>query len=138
MIYRVNGYNSPATYYVSDQATLDALLTIDPTLNYVIGTKELAQQALEQTQQAALANEADRFSIMATVDSIHMAESVTVWGAVPDTLLENTVYQVFDEHTGTYTQVPTQLEAEALNEQKKQRFLQDSGLSQLIELETIE
>jgi PPE-repeat protein len=130
MIYQLNGYNVPATYYVADQATLDAANAVNPNLKYVIGTQADAQTALTQKQADVLAYEAVRFSVCATfVDGNN-----STWREVQSTDPEDTVCQVFNTYTGQYTQYPNKTEANATNSAIQLQFLTESGLDKLVEL----
>lgn len=118
MIYRVNAYDSRPTYF--DEAT-------NPN------AKAEADAYLIQKQSEALVSQAFRFSICATfVDG-----NDTVWRSILETDPEETVCQVFDHTTGTYTECNSKTEAFALNEQKKQEFLASIGIDKVYELDAI-
>lgn len=114
-IYKVNGVGIETTYF-------------DDTNNP--NAKSEAEALLNESQTNVLVQEAARFSICATfVDGDN-----TTWREINDEDPENTICQVFDTFTGTYTQVITKTEAYALNEQKKQAFLISVGLDKIEEL----
>ena len=114
MIYQVYGFNVEPTYF--DDATN-------------ANAKTDAEILLAQKQKDVLAYEAIRFSICATfVDGNN-----TTWREIKDTDPEDTICQVFDTFTGSYTQVSNKTEAYALNEQKKQNFLLSVGLDKVYE-----
>ena len=114
MIYQVYGFNVEPTYF--DDATN-------------ANAKTDAETLLAQKQKDVLAYEAIRFSICATfVDGNN-----TTWREIKDTDPEDTICQVFDTFTGSYTQVSNKTEAYALNEQKKQNFLLSVGLDKVYE-----
>ena len=92
--------------------------------------KEEAEYLLLQTQKQVLEQEKSRFSICATF----VNGNDTTWREVQESDPEDTICQVFDNFTGTYTQVANKTEAFALNEQKKQEFLVEAGLNKVIEL----
>ena len=114
MIYKVNGYNTQPTYF--DEAT---------NLN----AKTDAEAFLAQKQIDVLAYEAVRFSICATF----INGNDTTWREIQDSDPEDTICQVFDTFTGSYTQVNSKTEAYQLNEQKKQNFLLSVGLDKVYE-----
>ena len=115
MIYQVIGYNVEPTYF--DEAT-------NPN------AKAEAEALLVQKQTDVLAYEAVRFSICATfVDGNN-----TTWREVQESDPEDTICQVFDTFTGSYTQCANKTEAYALNAQKQQAFLASIGLDKVIEL----
>ena len=118
MIYKVNGYNTEPTYF--DDATN-------------ANAKADAEALLAQKRIDVLAYEAVRFSVCATF----VNGNDTTWREVQESDHEDTVCQVFDHMTGTYTQVNTKTEAFTLNEQKKQEFLVDAGLDKVYELAEI-
>jgi hypothetical protein len=115
MIYRVNGYNVEPTYF--DEAT-------NPN------AKADAEALLTQKQADVLAYEAVRFSICATF----VNGNDTTWREVQGSDPEDTICQVFDTLTGQYTQVPNKTEAFALNEQKKELFLESVELDKVYEI----
>jgi hypothetical protein len=90
-----------------------------------------AEELLAQVRSEVLKKEAIRFSICATFVNGNDA----TWREVQDSDPEDTVCQVFDSLTGTYTKVATKTEAYALNEQRKQEFLTSCGLDTVTELE---
>lgn len=116
MIYKVNGYNTDATYF--DEAN-------NPN------AKADADALLAQKQQDVLAYEAVRFSVCATF----VNGNDTTWREVQESDPEDTICQVFDTFTGTYTQCANKTEAFALNAQKQQDFLASVGLDKVYELE---
>lgn len=116
MIYKVNGYNTDATYF--DEAT-------NPN------AKAEADALLAQKQTDVLAYEAVRFSVCATF----VNGNDTTWREVQESDSEDTVCQVFDTFTGTYTQCANKTEAFALNAQKQQDFLAYVQLDKVYELE---
>lgn len=118
MIYQVNGYNADATYF-------------DDAINS--NAKAQAEALLAQKQIDVLSYEAVRFSICATF----VNGNDTTWREVQESDPEDTVCQVFDTFTGTYTQCANKTEAYALNEQKKQDFLASVQLDKVYELEQI-
>jgi hypothetical protein len=115
VIYQVNMYGAQPTFFNSaDNAN----------------AKSEAQTLQVQRQQELLGQESYRFSICAT-----FADGTDVtWRAVQDTDPEETVCQVFDTLTGQYTECPNKTAALALNEQKKQAFLESVGMDRVIEL----
>ena len=115
MIYQVNGFNVEPTYF--DEATH-------------ANAKSEAEALLAQKQADVLAYEAVRFSVCATF----VNGNDTTWREVQESDPEDTICQVFDTFTGTYTQVNCKTEANALNEQKKQAFLASIGLDSVKEL----
>lgn len=131
MIYKVNGYNTQTTYFV-DQATFEQ----NPAYTLgtlIVGTQADAEILLSQTQQTVLNNETVRFSICATF----VNGNDTTWREVLESDPEETICQVFDTFTGSYTQCANKTEAFALNEQKKQNFLASVGLDSVIELDAL-
>lgn len=116
MIFKVNKFYAEPEYF--DGAT-------NPN------AKADAEALLAQVRSEVLEKEAVRFSICATfVDGNN-----TTWREVQDSDPEDTICQVFDTFTGSYTQVPNKTEAYALNEQKKQTFLTSCGLDVVVELD---
>ena len=115
MIYQVNGYNTEPTYF-------------DDAIN--ANAKADAETLLAQKQSDILAYEAVRFSICATF----VNGNDTTWREVQESDPEDTVCQVFDTFTGTYTQCANKTEAYALNQEKKQTFLASVGLDKVYEL----
>lgn len=115
MIYQVNQWNDKPQYF--DEAT-------NPN------AKADADALLVTTQADVLVKEAVRFSVCATF----VNGNDTTWREVQDSDPEETICQVFDTFTGTYTQCANKTEAFALNEQKKQAFLASVGLDKVIEL----
>lgn len=109
MIYQVNGYNVEPTY-LENKADAEALLV--------------------QKQADVLSYEAVRFSICATF----VNGNDTIWREIQESDPEDTICQVFDTFTGTYTQCTNKTEAYALNTQKQQAFLASVGLDKVIEL----
>lgn len=90
-----------------------------------------AEALLAQVRAEVLARETERFSICASfVDGEN-----SVWRALLEDDPEDTTCHVFDTLTGAYTQVATKTEAYAINEQKKQNFLNSCGLDAVVELE---
>lgn len=118
MIYKVSGH-------------LDSPVYFDETVNP--NAKAEAEAIFKQKQQEVLNSEASRFSICATF----VNGNDTTWREVLDTDPEETICQVFDTFTGTYTQVNSKTEAFALNEQKKQEFLVSIGLDKVYEVSEI-
>jgi hypothetical protein len=116
MIYQVNKFYTQPEYF--DEAT-------NPN------AKADAEALLAKVRADVLQKEAGRFSICATF----VNGNNTTWREVQESDPEDTVCQVFDTFTGTYTQVDTKTEARALNEQKKQEFLTSSSLISVLELE---
>lgn len=116
MIYQVNGYNTQPTYF-------------DETTNP--NAKAEADALLAQKQSDVLAYEAVRFSVCATF----VNGNDTTWREVQESDPEETVCQVFDTFTGTYTQCVNKTEAFALNAQKQYDFLLSLGLDKVYELE---
>lgn len=115
MIYKVSGYNTDATYF--DEAT-------NPN------AKAEAEALLAQKQTDVLAYEAVRFSVCATF----VNGNDTTWREVQEADPEDTICQVFDTFTGTYTQCANKTEAFALNAQKQQDFLASVQLDKIEEL----
>ena len=115
MIYQVNGYSIEPIYF--DEAT-------NPN------AKADAEALLTQKQTDVLVYEAVRFSICATF----VIGNDTTWREIQESDPEDTVCQVFDTFTGTYTQCANKTEAYALNAQKQQAFLASVGLDKVIEL----
>jgi hypothetical protein len=116
MIYQVNGYNVEPIYF--DDST-------NPN------AKADAEALLAQKQKDVLSYEAVRFSICSTfVDGNN-----TTWREVQESDPEDTICQVFDTFTGTYTEVPNKTAAYALNAEKQQAFLASVGLDKVTELE---
>lgn len=115
MIYKVNGYNVAPTYF-------------DETTNP--NAKVDAEALLIQKQQDILAYEAVRFSICATF----VNGNDTTWREIQESDPEDTICQVFDTFTGTYTQCANKTEAYALNAQKQQEFLASVGLDKVEEM----
>lgn len=118
MIYKVNGFNVAPTYF-------------DETTNP--NAKSEAEALLAKKQIDVLAYESVRFSICATF----VNGNDTTWREVQESDPEDTICQVFDTFTGTYTQVANKTEAFALNEQKKQEFLVSIELDKIYELTEI-
>ena len=118
MIYKINGYNTEPTYF--DEAT-------NPN------AKTDAEALLAQKQQDVLAYEAVRFSICATF----VNGNDTTWREVQESDPEDTICQVFDTFAGSYIQCSNKTEAFALNEQKKQEFLESIRLNVVEELTEI-
>lgn len=118
MIYQVNGFNVEPTYF-------------DDVTN--ANAKADAEALLAQKQKDVLEYEAVRFSICATF----VEGNNTTWRQIKDTDPEDTICQVFDTFTGTYTQVNSKAEAYALNEQRKQAFLVSVKLDKVYEVEVI-
>ena len=116
MIYQVNGYNTEPTYF--DEAT-------NPN------AKVEAEAFLTQKQIDVLAYEAVRFSVCATF----VNGNDTTWREVQESDPEDTICQVFDTFTGTYTQCNNKTDAYFLNVQKQQAFLASVGLDKVYELE---
>jgi hypothetical protein len=116
MIYQVNGYNVEPTYF--DEATNK-------------NAKADAEALLAQKQTDVLAYESVRFSICATF----VNGNDTTWREVQESDPEDTICQVFDTFTGTYTECANKTEAYALNSQKQQAFLASVGLDKVYELE---
>ena len=118
MIYQVNGYNTEPTYFDDSK----------------IATAQAdAQSLLVKNQQEALIQNAVRFSICATfIDGNN-----TVWREVQESDPDDTICQVLDTFTGTYTQVNSKTEAYALNEQKKQAFLASVKLDKVYEVDVM-
>ena len=85
---------------------------------------------LAQKQKDVLAYEAVRFSICATF----VNGNDTTWREVTAEDPEDTICQVFDTFTGTYTECANKTEAFALNAQKQQNFLASIGLDSIVEL----
>ena len=118
MIYKVNGYNTEPTYF--DEAN-------------DVDAKAAAEALLAQTQQDVLSIESIRFSICATF----VNGNDTTWREVLESDPEDTICQVFDTFTGSYTQVNSKTEANELNEQKKQEFLASCRLDKVYEVTEI-
>jgi hypothetical protein len=115
MIYQVNGYNVEPTYF-------------DESINP--NAKADADALLVQKQTDVLAFEAVRFSICATF----VNGNDTTWREIQESDPEDTICQVFDTFTGTYTEVPNKTAAYALNAEKQQAFLASVGLDKVVEL----
>jgi len=131
MIYKVNGYNTQPKYFV-DQTTFEQ--NPNYTLGtLVVGTQSDAEALLSQTQADVLSYEAVRFSVCATF----VNGNDTTWREVIESDPEETICQVFDTFTGSYTECSNKTEAFALNEQKKQNFLASVGLDIVVELESL-
>lgn len=128
MIYFVNGYNVNPTFFV-EQSVYDANPNYEMG-TLIVGTQADAEALLRQKQQDVLAYEAVRFSVCATF----VNGNDTTWREVQESDPENTICQVFDTYTGTYTQCANKTEAFALNEQKKQEFLASVGLDAIQEI----
>lgn len=131
MIYVFNTFNQGLFYFV-DQATYDA----NPNYSLgtlVVGIKEDAEIALNNERQKVLQQEAVRFSVCATF----VNGNDTTWREVQESDPEDTICQVFDTFTGTYTQCANKTEAYALNEQKKQAFLVSISLDSIKEIEAL-
>lgn len=131
MIYSLNSYGENPIYFV-EQAIYDAnpnykLATL------VVGTKADAEIALINMQTKVLNAEASRFSVCATF----VEGNNTIWREVQDSDVEDTICQVFDTFTGTYTQVNNKTEAYELNEQKKQNFLIYYGLDKIYNIDNL-
>lgn len=118
MIYQVNGYNVEPTYF--DEATN-------------VNAKADAEALLAQKQKDVLAYESVRFSICATF----VNGNDTTWREIQESDPEDTICQVFDTFTGTYTQCPNKTEAYALNAQKQKEFLIYAGLDKVYEIDSI-
>ena len=99
----------------------------------ILENKEEAEALLLQNQKDALAIESVRFSICATF----VNGNDTTWREVTIEDPEETICQVFDTFTGTYTQCANKTEAFALNEQKKQAFLASVGLDKVYEVDSM-
>lgn len=132
-IYKVNNLGKKPTYYVASKEALDQAIAINPDLDYVIGGLVDAQAALDVIKTAQLEAEKVRFSICATF----VNGNDTTWREIQDSDPEDTICQVFDTFTGTYTQVNSKTEANQLNEQKKQAYLDSVGLGSLVELSEV-
>ena len=117
-IYKVNGYNSEPTYF-DDSSNVNA--------------KAEAEALLAQKQIDVLAYESVRFSVCATF----VNGNDTTWREVQDSDPEDTICQVFDTFTGTYTECANKTKAFALNEQKKKEFLVYASLDQVFLLDAI-
>ena len=115
MIYQVNGYNTEPTYF--DEANNQ-------------NAKADAETLLKQKQVDVLAYEAIRFSVCATFAN----GNNTTWREVQETDPEDTICQVFDTFTGTYTECANKTEAFNLNTQKQQEFLTFVGLDKVEEI----
>jgi hypothetical protein len=115
MIYQIIGYNNPPTYF--NEAD-------NPN------AKADAEQFLAQKQIEVLNKEHVRFSICATF----VNGNDSTWREVTIEDPEDTICQVFDTFTGSYTQCANKTEAYALNAQKQQAFLASIGLDKVIEL----
>lgn len=115
MIYQVNGFNVKPTYF--DEAA-------NPN------AKAEAEALLNQKRAEVLVLEAVRFSICSTF----INGNDTTWREVQDSDPEDTVCQVFDTFSGSYTQVNNKTDAHILNEQKKQEFLTSIGMDKVYEL----
>lgn len=118
MIYQVNKVYTEPEYFDEANNT---------------NAKADAEALLAKVRAEVLEKEATRFSICATF----INGNNTTWREIQESDPEDTVCQVFDTFSGSYTQVATKTEAYALNEQKKQTFLTSSGLDAVIELEQI-
>lgn len=114
MIYQVNGLDKPT--YFDEKTNANA--------------KKDAETLLAQRQQDILAYEAIRFSICATF----VNGNDTTWREIQESDPEETICQVFDTFTGTYTQCNNKTEAYNLNKQKQQQFLASIGLDKVFEL----
>lgn len=115
MIYKVNGYNTNSIYF--DEIN-------NPN------AKADAEALLAQKQADVLAYEAVRFSVCATF----VNGNDTTWREIQDSDPEDTICQVFDHINGSYTQVNSKKEANALNEKRKQEFLVSLKLDKVEEL----
>jgi hypothetical protein len=116
-----------------DQNSLELANTINPNLNYVVGTFSDAQKALEIQQQNCLMYQSGAFSICSNIE----IDDGVMWKTMRKEDPENGIYQVFDCFTGQYTQCSSKTEAINLNEQKKQQFLISCGLDKVYELNEI-
>lgn len=136
MIFKVNGYNEPTdTYFVVDQVIADAIKQnpyIKATI--LVGTKSDAETFLAEKQNQILIAESSRFHVCATF----INGNDHIWRAIEDKDPEDTICQVFNHLTGTYTECSTKTEGFALNEQVKQQFLASFGLDKIYEIDTIE
>lgn len=118
MIYKINGSNGEPVYF-------DGIA--DPNAKFN------AEELLSKVKTEVLEREAVRFSICATfIDGNN-----TTWREVRDSDPEDTICQVFDTFTGSYTEVPNKTEAYTLNEQKKQNFLASIQLDKVYEIDSI-
>lgn len=115
MIYQVNAYGAQPTFLDSNQNA---------------NAKAEAEALLAQRREALLLQESYRFSVCATF----VNGGNTTWRAVEDSDPEDTVCQVFDTFTGRYTECQNKSEALALNEQKKQAFIESVRMDRVIEL----
>jgi len=116
MIFQVNTFYATPSFF--DEAT-------NPN------ARVEAEALLAQVRIEVLEREATRFSICATF----VNGNDTIWRELQDSDPENTICQVFDTLSGSYTQVSNKTEAYVLNEQKKQNFLVSCGLGAIVELE---
>lgn len=118
MIYQVYGYNVEPIYF-DDISNPNA--------------KTEAEELLAQKQKEVLTAEAVRFSICATF----VNGNDTTWREIQEFDPEDTICQVFDTFTGTYTQVNSKTEAYALNKIKQANFLASIKLDKVYELEAM-
>lgn len=118
MIYQVFCYDNLCTF-------------LDDTIN--ANAKIEAENLLKENQELALSSQSTRFSICATF----VENNNTTWREIKDTDPEDTICQVFDTFTGTYTQVNSKTEAYALNEIRKQEYLKSIFLDKVYELDVI-
>lgn len=119
IIYVVNGFN------IFDKTMFDS--STNPN------ALQEAEVRLAQTQAHVWERESYRFSICASfIDGTNMT-----WRAIEDSDPEDTVCQVFNHMTGTYTEYPNKTLAFAANEQLKNKFLEDLKLNKVYEIDSI-
>ena len=118
MIYKVNGYITGPVYFDESK---------------VADAKTQADILLESNRTQALISEASRFSICATfVDGQN-----TTWREIQESDPEDTVCQVFNHLTGTYTEVLSKTDAIKLNTELKEQYLTDIGLDKVEQLDSM-
>lgn len=123
MIYQVNQFNSEPIYF-ADSATIE---TAPIGITTRVGTQTDAENLLTQTQSQVLIQEAIRFSICANFE----VPGGVVWRNLEPTDPDNTVCQVFNTFTGTYTEYQTVTEANAANKALQQEFLSSVNLDSI-------
>ena len=119
VIYQVFRYNTELPTYFDEATNINA--------------KADAEALLAQRQKETLESEACRFSICA----VFTVRNRTTWRELRDTDPEDTICQVFDTFTGTYTQVNSKTEAYALNRIKQANFLASTMLDKVYEVDVI-
>ena len=131
MIYKVFSYNDIPTFFVT-QDVYEANKDYEHAL-LVVGGLEDAELLLAEKQHGTLANEASRFSICASF----VAGNDTVWRQIQEDDPDDTICQVFNHMSGTYTEVLSKAAANELNEQYKKEFLESINLDKVHTLDAI-